>query len=711
MRVAIDLLMIEKQFGGMFFATHALLEGLARVDHTNEYILITGRPQEYQQVASVPNIHIHPVKLRSWRGLMIRHQLILPDILRKLQPDVLHVPAFAAPIGWHGPLVLTIHDLAFLKVPDQSSLYARLYWQYLLHESSRRAQRIIAISEQTRDELISYWAIAPERIRLVHNALRPSLVKTDLSADEVQMVRQQYGARYLLHPGRIMPRKNIEKLVEAFELLAARFDDVHLVLTGGAGYGSKDVVQQIARSPYRARIHQLGWVSDHELGVLYAGASVLVFPSKHEGFGLPIIEAMACGTPVVASPEAASLEIAGEAVIRADCSSASTLAEAIVPVLTDETLRADLIQRGRVQVQAFTIEECAKATIRVYQEALGMDELPLPPIEAEQGPDKAEASPSVSIIVPASRLELASQTLVSLSRQCYAGKLEIIVVGALAPELAQRWPVIPVNPGCIYEPGKARNIGVAHATGEVLLFLDDDCTVTADWVERNVQALRQARVGVVGARIRGKSHAFFARCVDFTNFGYYQHERMMDGPVASASMGVWRPVFHLVGGFDETLRSGEDMDLCYRVQKHGYRTVYQPDIVITHDHRRDTLGTLLRYNYTHGLVGGLHTKIQHRNMGLKNRLLASVRHPGLFLLLLPLIALLATMRIMVLNMRENPRVLLYAPFILLGKLAYEFGIFRNMLARQRYTKQSAMFTADRFQNLLGSELVTEDHYE
>src|SRR5438552_4524056 len=173
MRVVIDLLIAEKEPGGMLFATRALLDGLAHIDQLNEYIIVTARPKDYQELTTTPNIQIHPVKLRTWSGILIQHQLFLPDILKKLRPDVLHVPAFAAPIGWHGPLVMTIHDLAFLRVPQQSSLYARLYWQYLLRESVRRAQQVIAISAQTVEELHSFWSIEPERVHLIHNALRP----------------------------------------------------------------------------------------------------------------------------------------------------------------------------------------------------------------------------------------------------------------------------------------------------------------------------------------------------------------------------------------------------------------------------------------------------------------------------------------------------------------------------------------------------------
>ncbi len=372
MRVVIDLLIAEKEPGGMLFATRALLDGLARIDQRNEYSIITARPKDYQELATVPTMQIYPVKLRTWSGILIQHQLLLPDILKKLRPDVLHVPAFAAPIGWHGPLVMTVHDLAFLKVPQQSSLYARLYWQYLLRESVRRAQQIIAISEQTVEELHSFWSIEPERVHLIHNALRPSLQRHVVSSEAIQAMQQRYGGRYLLHVGRIMPRKNVETLIQAFDLLAERFPDLHLVLTGGAGHGSAGVLQQIEDSAYRKRIHQTGWVSEQDLGALYAAAEALVFPSKHEGFGLPTVEAMAYGTPVVASFEAASNEIAGDAVVRADCSNATPLADAIAQVLTDKDLRIRLVRLGLEHAASFSSESCARATLQVYYQAAGL---------------------------------------------------------------------------------------------------------------------------------------------------------------------------------------------------------------------------------------------------------------------------------------------------------------------------------------------------
>lgn len=368
MHIAIDLVTSEYQPGGMLLAAQTLLYGIAQIDHVNEYTIITGQPDNYQNLAS--SIHIQPVRLPSKRGILVQHQLYLPAVLRRVRPDVLHAPAFAPPISWQGALVMTIHDLAFIKVPEQSSLYPRLYHKYLQRMEARRAHRIIAISAQTYKELISYWSIPAERIRLIHHALRPSLQSEHISHDAVAAMHTLYGQHYLLHVGRIMPRKNVERLIEAFCMLAERFPDLHLVLTGGLGYASDGVVRLIETSPHRERIHLAGWVSEEDLGPLYAGARALVFPSKHEGLGLPTLEAMACGTPVVASPEAASIEIAGEAVFRVECSHALPLAEAIAQLLTDDALSDHLRQLGAKQILSFHYEACTRATIQVYQETL-----------------------------------------------------------------------------------------------------------------------------------------------------------------------------------------------------------------------------------------------------------------------------------------------------------------------------------------------------
>jgi glycosyltransferase involved in cell wall biosynthesis len=369
MRIAIDLIVAEYEPGGMLLVTRALLHGLAKIDSQNEYIVMTVRPDDYQDIVKAANIRVHPVTLPSRRGTLMQHQIIAPIALRQIKPDVLHTPAFAAPLSWRGALVTTIHDLAFMKVPEQSSLYARLYHMHLQRMGAQRAQKVIVISKQTEQELMHYWSIPPQRISLIHNALQPSFYTHEPAPRAIETMHSRYGERYLLHVGRIMPRKNVERLIEAFDLLAEKFSDLHLVLTGGLGHASAQAVQLIEASPYKDRIHLAGWVAEEDMVPLYTGATALVFPSKHEGQGMPTLEAMACGTPVVASHEAASSEIAGDAVIRADCSSAQPLANAIASLLTNEELRQCLIQKGKKQVEPFHYEACAKNTIQIYHEA------------------------------------------------------------------------------------------------------------------------------------------------------------------------------------------------------------------------------------------------------------------------------------------------------------------------------------------------------
>lgn len=368
MRIAIDLIAAEYEPGGMLLVTRALLYGLSRLKEEHEYFVLTGRPEEYQELAQSANVHICEAKLPLRRGVLVQHQVFAPSILRRIQPHILHTPAFAAPLRWRGALVITINDLAFMKVPEQSSLYPRLYHKYVQRQGARRAQRVIAISQQTHEELQHYWSIPEERIRLVHHALRPSLQPGNIPAEKIAAMQQRYGQRYLLHVGRIMPRKNVEILLEAFQLVAERFPDLHLVLTGGLGYASEKAVQLINTSPYKDRIHLAGWVAEEDMAPLYAGATALVFPSKHEGQGMPTLEAMACGTAVIASHEAASYEIAGNALLRSDCSLPQPLADTISQLLADDTLRAHLIQDGKKQALPYAPEVCARETLNVYEE-------------------------------------------------------------------------------------------------------------------------------------------------------------------------------------------------------------------------------------------------------------------------------------------------------------------------------------------------------
>ncbi len=287
------------------------------------------------------------------------------------------------------------------------------------------------------------------------------------------------------------------------------------------------------------------------------------------------------------------------------------------------------------------------------------------------------ANDIVSIIIPYTRIDLIETTLTLLSQQSYAHDLlEIIVVGQESETLAHCWPIKTVQTPTRLLPGGNRNAGAKIARGTYLLFIDDDCEPALDWVEQNLRELRNSEVGAVGGQIAGKSKAFFAQCVDFSSFAFCQINQRAEMQICSASMGIRRDLFEQVNGFDETLRTCEDIDFCYRLMKFGYKTVYQPAIKVRHNHRRTTFSALLRYNYFFGRVSGLHIKLLHPGMTRRNQLIALVRNPVVYALMILPISLGITLIIVRTTVREYPRVLLYAPFICLAKVAFHLGTLR-----------------------------------
>jgi GT2 family glycosyltransferase len=291
-----------------------------------------------------------------------------------------------------------------------------------------------------------------------------------------------------------------------------------------------------------------------------------------------------------------------------------------------------------------------------------------------------DVMPYVSVIIPFSRAAQATIVLEKLVQQTYPTELtEILLVGPESGVFADLYPVKAIETVPIYYPGSARNIGARSATGIYFLFLDDDCEPAFDWIEQNVRALDASAIGAVGGQIAGKSKAFFARCVDFSRFGFCQSNTPSITWVCSASLGVKRSVFEAVQGFNEELRSEEDIDFCFRLEQAGYKTIYQPAIKVLHDHRRASFTALMRYSYFYGRTSGLYVKRLYAKMSFRNALLTRVQNPLLYPLAMLPISLGATLNILRLNIKEYPSVILYTPFIFLSKVATHIGIWLWLL--------------------------------
>jgi glycosyltransferase involved in cell wall biosynthesis len=234
--------------------------------------------------------------------------------------------------------------------------------------STRVAKGVIAISEATRRDLIARYDVPAERIQVIHHGVDHSMHPA--SRESIIELQHRLGLpeAYVLVVGTIQPRKNLERLVEAMSSVANAGLPHQLVIAGKRGWLATDVEAHIAKSPAANRVHYLGYVAASELPTLYSGAAAFCFPSLYEGFGLPVLEAMACGTPVVTANTSALPEVAGDAALLVDPADIASIGAALVRVLTDDSLRRDLTARGLARAAQFTWERSAEATIGLLRQ-------------------------------------------------------------------------------------------------------------------------------------------------------------------------------------------------------------------------------------------------------------------------------------------------------------------------------------------------------
>ena len=264
------------------------------------------------------------------------------------------------------PTVLTVHDLIFRRYPAHHKRLNRWYLNATMPLYCRRAGHIIAVSEQSKRDLIAAYGISPAKITVIYEAadtrFRPQPPET------VAAIRERYGLpdRYMLFVGTIEPRKNLGRVLAAFEQLHAEGLTDALVIVGKRGWLYDNFFARLESSPAKSAVIFPGFVPDADLPAVYAGAQALAFPSEFEGFGLPVLEAMACGTPVVCSNTSSLPEVAGEAAVLVDPLDLEALTAGLRRILTNPDLACDLRVRGLAQAARFSWERAAKETLAVY---------------------------------------------------------------------------------------------------------------------------------------------------------------------------------------------------------------------------------------------------------------------------------------------------------------------------------------------------------
>jgi glycosyltransferase involved in cell wall biosynthesis len=368
MRIAFDGTTLRPGRTGVGYYTEHLLHHLA-AQPGDELIVVSNRPVDTTRPLP-PGVR---VAASSWRWpRMVWMQTRAPRLLRRVAPDVVHFTNGMVPLASPVPTVVTIHDMSLTMYPKYHPLRRVLLNRPLVDVAARRADAVITVSHSAKRDIVRLYGLPPERVHVVHEAAAPSFRPVRDPA-ALERVRRRYGLahRFILYVGTIEPRKNLPALIEGFARRWKSGEVPHqLVCAGPYGWLSRDIEDRIERLQIEEAIRFTGYVPFEDLPALYSLAEMFVFPSLYEGFGLPVIEAMACGTPVVTGEVAALSEVAGGAVERVDRLDADALGDAIVGLARSRERREHLSALGLARAQAFSWERAARETLDVYRRAI-----------------------------------------------------------------------------------------------------------------------------------------------------------------------------------------------------------------------------------------------------------------------------------------------------------------------------------------------------
>jgi glycosyltransferase involved in cell wall biosynthesis len=369
MRIGIDYTAAVRQGAGIGRFCRGLIGALAALDRDNEYVLWSGGrapdepawPRNFRRVAL-------PVTDRHLAIAWQRLRLPLPVELITGRLDLYHSPDFVLPPVRRARTLLTVHDLSFMRYPECSSPALLEYLMQAVPRSVARADLVLADSLNTQRDVIELLGVPAERTRVVYAGLEPTFRRVD-DADQRNAALARYGITppYILAVGTLQPRKNFTRLIAALRLARERYGlPQQLVIAGGKGWLYDDILDA-AREAGEA-VLLAGYVADRDLPALYSAADAFAFPSLYEGFGIPILEAMGCGTPVLTSTASSLPEVAGDAALLVEPTDIEAMAAGLWRLVTDETLRATLVQRGYEQIARFTWPTAAQELLAAYEQ-------------------------------------------------------------------------------------------------------------------------------------------------------------------------------------------------------------------------------------------------------------------------------------------------------------------------------------------------------
>lgn len=376
MRVAIDI----RRIGNFGIGTYIrnVVRTLARLDQRNQYVLL-GFPERLREIGDLPPNFVHepfPYLERSFRGIFE-----FSRVVRRHGCDLVHVPhLFWRPRHIPCRYVVTVHDLVTYMYPRHNgSAFRRVVHPWMSRRVLQGAERIFAVSNSTKNDIVRLFGIRPEKVEVVYNAIDERFRMGHATAADRQFIAERYQVNYpfLLYAGNIKPHKNIVRIIEAFAALKGelqkegKFPDLKLIIIGDELSKHPDLRRTVIRSGVEKDVRFLGFVPIDVLRIFYDTAKIFVFPSLYEGFGLPPLEAMAHGTPVVTSNTSSLPEVVDNAAVLVNPENIFDIMRALHKVLVDQPLREKLKQRGYEQASRYSWETSAQRILRVYEEVAG----------------------------------------------------------------------------------------------------------------------------------------------------------------------------------------------------------------------------------------------------------------------------------------------------------------------------------------------------
>ena len=362
MKIAVDCRALTAVRTGGGYYTENLLKALFEVDRDNEYLLCAHRPFDFPRAGG----RAKKIEGNCFSGLLWQNT-VLPRVISRERAGLLHSPLFTLPYICGCPGIITVFDLTPLLFPELHRAKVRLSFLPLGY-SVRKAEKIIAISEQTKKDLVSCLGADEDKISVIYPAAAAHFKPA--GPEEKKRVKNIYagGRDYILHVGTLEPRKNIEFLIDVFrEMLSSGEDNgVNLLLVGSRGWKYGGIFDRISEYGMEGRVFWKGYAESGDLPALYSGAEVFVYPTLYEGFGLPLVEALACGAPAAASAVSSIPEVLGDAGLLIKGWNVREWASSIGLLLKDRSTRSEFSMSGLLRSRKFSWEECARETLELY---------------------------------------------------------------------------------------------------------------------------------------------------------------------------------------------------------------------------------------------------------------------------------------------------------------------------------------------------------